>query len=83
MGILKQFVSNQTCLGFVYNDYLFKKYKGSGSDFDAVKDLFFDSMTEAKEGVRTSNSRSSAYMNTVEGELRSKSKRLVEQGLDD
>ena len=40
MEILKQFVSNQTCLGFRYNDYLFKKYKGSGSDFDAVKDLF-------------------------------------------
>lgn len=40
MGILKRFVSNQTCLGFGYNDYLFEKYKGSGSDFDAVKDLF-------------------------------------------
>ena len=40
IGILKRFVSNQTCLGFGYNDYLFKKYKGSGSDFDAVKDLF-------------------------------------------
>ena len=40
------------------------------------KNLFFDSLAEVTKAVKTSNSHSSAYIDTVEGELRSKSKPL-------
>jgi len=37
---------------------------------------FLDMLTEGKRAAKTSNSHSSAYMDTVEGELRSKSNAL-------
>ena len=43
----------------------------------SVKKLVFDRLTEVKEADKTSNSHSSAYTDTVEGELRSKSKCLA------
>ena len=46
-----------------------------------VKKLVFDTLTDCKEGRKTSNSHSSAYRGTVEGELRSKSKFLRKQAL--
>ena len=42
----------------------------------AVKNIFFDSLAAVNKAVKTSNSHSSAYIDTVEGELRSKSKPL-------
>ena len=47
----------------------------------AVEKLVFDSLTEVKGAVKTSNSHSSAYMDTVESELRSKSKCIAQQAL--
>ena len=49
----------------------------SETSYQSVKKVFFDRLAEVKEAPKTSNSHSSAYINTVEGELRSKSKRLV------
>ena len=43
------------------------------------KNLFFGRLTEVTKAVKTSNSHSSAYVDTVEGELRSKSKSLAQQ----
>ena len=40
------------------------------------RNLFFDRLTEVNKAVKTSNSYSSAYVDTVEYELRSKSKPL-------
>ncbi len=44
-----------------------------------VKKVVFDTLAEVKEVPKTSNSHSSAYMDTVEGELRSKAKCLAKQ----
>ena len=41
------------------------------------KNRFFDSLAEVNKAVKTSNSHSSAYVDTVECELRSKSKHLA------
>ena len=48
----------------------------------SVKNQFFDRLTKVKEAGKASNSHSSAYRDTVEGELRSKSKGLVVPPLD-
>ena len=45
------------------------------------KNLFFDRLTEVKGGFKTSKPHLSAYMDTVGGGLRSKSKRLAQQAL--
>ena len=45
------------------------------------KNKFFDRLAEVKGAVKTSNSHSSAYGDTVECELRSKSKRLRSKSL--
>ena len=43
------------------------------------KKSFFDRLPEVNNAAKTSNSHSSAYVDTVEGELRSKSKHLAKQ----
>ena len=45
--------------------------------FQSVKKPIFDRLAEVKEASKASNSYSSAYIDTVEGELRSKSKHLT------
>ena len=47
--------------------------------FQSVKKVVFDRLTEVKEAPKTSNSHASAYVDTVAGELRSKSKHLAQQ----
>ena len=49
----------------------------------SLSENFFDRLTEVKEDGKTSNLHSSAYADTVEGKLRSKSKRLALQGVSD
>ena len=49
--------------------------------FSLSKNLLFDRLAEVKEASKASNSHSSAYTDTVEGELRSKSKHLAQQEL--
>jgi hypothetical protein len=45
----------------------------------ACQKQVFDRLSEVNKAFKTSNSRSSAYVDTVEGELRSKSKCLAKQ----
>ena len=49
--------------------------------FSLSKNLFFDRLAEVKGAAKTSKPHSSAYIGTVEGGLRSKSKCLAQQGL--
>ena len=47
--------------------------------FSLSKNLFFGRLKEVTKVVKTSNTHSSAYVDTVEGVLRSKSKCLAQQ----
>ena len=47
--------------------------------FTVCHKIFFDRLAEVNKAGKTSNSHSSAYVDTVEGELHSKSKHLAKQ----